>query len=225
MGILDSDTVIVDAILTKLGRNKLRQGQPLGITQYSFGDTGVDYTLYNPDHPSGSDSYGSAITSLPMLEAVPDDDVFLRSQLYGTGERGIQNYGFIDLPDGKVRTINHIPGGISSTAITLSPKAYLAGQQTNDANFKFTILDHRGLVANIGGQTITGRAFNSSNIDKRSANGTSLTLNAQDGQIRNSVSRTVLVELVDGGAAPAQVTVTVQPNTDATSGDFGGTTS
>ena len=143
MGILDSDTVIVDAILTKLGRNKLRQGQPLGITQYSFGDTGVDYTLYNPDHPSGSDSYGSAITSLPMLEAVPDDDVFLRSQLYGTGERGIQNYGFIDLPDGKVRTINHIPGGISSTAITLSPKAYLAGQQTNDANFKFTILDHR----------------------------------------------------------------------------------
>ena len=107
----------------------------------------------------------------------------------------------------------------------MSPKAYLAGQQTNDANFKFTILDHRGLVANIGGQTITGRAFNSSNIDKRSANGTSLTLNAQDGQIRSSVTRTVLVELVDGGAAPAQVTVTVQPNITATDGDFGGTTS
>ncbi len=48
MGILDNDTVIVDAILTKLGRDKLRQGQPLGITQYAFGDTGVDYNLYNP---------------------------------------------------------------------------------------------------------------------------------------------------------------------------------
>jgi len=35
----------------------------------------------------------------------------------------------------------------------------------------------------------------------------------------------VLVELVDGGAAPAQVTVTVQPNITATDGDFGGTTS
>ena len=77
MGLLDSDTVIVDAILTKLGRDKLRQGQPLGITQYAFGDTGVDYSLYNPNHPSGSDSYGSAITALPQLEAVPDDDVFL----------------------------------------------------------------------------------------------------------------------------------------------------
>ena len=83
MGILDNDTVIVDAILTKLGRDKLRQGRPLGITQYAFGDTGVDYTLYNSDHPSGSDSYGSAITSLPMLEAVPDDDVFMRSNFMG----------------------------------------------------------------------------------------------------------------------------------------------
>ena len=80
MGILDNDTVIVDAILTKLGRQKLAQGQSLGITQFAFGDTGVDYTLYNPDHPSGSDSYGSAITDLPMLVAVPDNDVFLRFQ-------------------------------------------------------------------------------------------------------------------------------------------------
>ena len=100
MGILNNDTVIVDAILTKLGRDKLRQGQPLGITQYAFGDTGVDYNLYNPNHPSGSDAYGQAITSLPQLEAVPDDDVFMRSKLFGSGERCIQNYGFIDLPDG-----------------------------------------------------------------------------------------------------------------------------
>ena len=31
MGILDNDTVIVDAILTKLGRQKLANGQPLGV--------------------------------------------------------------------------------------------------------------------------------------------------------------------------------------------------
>ena len=82
MGILNNDTVIVDAILTKLGRDKLRQGEPLGITQYAFGDTGVDYNLYNPNHPSGSDAYGQAITGLPQLEAVPDDDVFMRSILF-----------------------------------------------------------------------------------------------------------------------------------------------
>ena len=140
MGILDNDTVIVDAILTKLGRNKLRQGQPLGITQYAFGDTGVDYNLYNPDHPSGSDAYGQAITGLPQLEAVPDDDVFMRSRLYGTGERGIQNFGFIDLPDGVKRTIQHVPQGIQSTAVVLRPRVFSAGNEVADATFNYTIL-------------------------------------------------------------------------------------
>ena len=114
MGILDNDTVIVDAILTKLGRQKLANGQPLGITQYAFGDTGVDYTLYNPDHPSGSDSYGSAITDLPMLEAVPDDNVFLRYKLYGEGDRNVQNFAFITVTSGttvatSARTITVTP--------------------------------------------------------------------------------------------------------------------
>ena len=221
MGILDNDTVIVDAILTKLGRDKLRQGQPLGITQYAFGDTGVDYNLYNPDHPSGSDAYGTAITSLPQLEAVPDDDVFMRSRLFGTGERGIQNYGFIDLPDGVTRSIFAIPGGIESTGITLRPRVFSAGTELSDSQFKFTILDHRGLTATIGGQTIVGNAFSSVDVDKRSAVGTELSLNAQSGQIGRDVIRTVRIELDGDGAAPVQATITVQTNNSVDTGTVG----
>jgi len=221
MGILDSDTVIVDAILTKLGRDKLRQGQPLGITQYAFGDTGVDYSLYNPNHPSGSDSYGSAITALHQLEAVPDDDVFLRSKLYGEGERGIQNFGFVDLPDGVTRTIQHIPQGIASTAIELKPRVYSAGVELSDISFRFTILDHRGLVAVVNGQSVVGNAFNSANIDKRQVVADVLQLNAQEGQIEREVTRTVLIERDGGGAAPAQVTITVQPNQDVNAAGAG----
>lgn len=213
MGILDNDTVIVDAILTKLGRNKLRLGQSLGITQYAFGDTGVDYTLYNPNHPSGSDSYGSAITSLPMLEAVPDDDVFMRSKLYGIGQRGIQNFAFVDLPDGLTRTIYHIPKGIESTAIELKPRVYSAGKEISANNFRFTVLDMRGLKAQVEGSSVTGTAFNAADIDKRQLVGTSIMLNAQAAQISRNVTRTVNIELADGGAAPVQVAVTVQKNT------------
>ena len=221
MGILDNDTVIVDAILTKLGRDKLRQGQPLGITQYAFGDTGVDYNLYNPDHPSGSDAYGAAITSLPQLEAVPDDDVFMRSRLFGTGERGIQNYGFIDLPDGLTRNISSIPGGIESTGIVLRPRVFSGGTELSDSQFKFTILDHRGLTATIGGQTIVGNAFSSVDVDKRSAVGTELSLNAQAGQISKEVIRTVRIELDGDGAAPVQSTITVQANNTVEGGGVG----
>ena len=134
--------------LTKLGRDKLRQGQPLGISQYAFGDTGVDYSLYNPNHPSGSDSYGSAITALPQLEAVPDDDVFLRSKLYGDGERGIQNFGFVDLPDGTTRTIQHIPKGIESTAIEIKPRVYSAGTEIPNTTFKSVSYTHLTLPTN-----------------------------------------------------------------------------
>jgi len=223
MGLLDSDTVIVDAILTKLGRDKLRQGQPLGITQYAFGDTGVDYSLYNPNHPSGSDSYGSAITALPQLEAVPDDDVFLRSKLYGDGERGIQNFGFVDLPDGTTRTIQHIPKGIESTPIEIRPRVYSAGTEVPNTTFKFTILDHRGLVATVNGNQIVGNAFLSATVDKRSAVGPVLSLNAQSGQVEREVTRSVLVELEGGGAAPTTVNVTIQPNVDVNSKGVGET--
>ena len=221
MGILDNDTVIVDAILTKLGRDKLRQGQPLGISQYAFGDTGVDYNLYNPDHPSGSDAYGQAITALPQLEAVPDDDVFMRSRLFGTGERGIQNYGFIDLPDGLTRNILSIPGGVESTAIVLRPRVFSAGTELSDSSFKFTILDHRGLTATIGGATIVGNAFKSVDVDKRSAVGSELLLNAQAGQISRQVVRTVRIQLEGDGAAPVQATITVQANNTVEGGGAG----
>ena len=55
-------------------------------------------------------------------------------------------------------------------------------------------------------------------LDKRSANGVELQLNAQAGQIDNQVVRTVRVQLVGDGAAPVQVTITVQTNTDVNSG-------
>ena len=81
MGYLDNSTVTVDAILTKQGRKRLAQGQQLNISFFSLTDTGVDYTLWNPDHPSGSAFYGDAIEKLPQLEAIPSAEYFMRNRL------------------------------------------------------------------------------------------------------------------------------------------------
>ena len=48
------------------------------------------------------------------------------------------------------RTIQHIPGGIQSTAVVLRPRVFSAGTELTDTEFKFSILDHRGLTATIG---------------------------------------------------------------------------
>jgi len=223
MGLLDNDTVIVDAILTKLGRQKLANGEPLGISQYAFGDTGVDYTLYNADHPSGSSAYGSAITSLPMLEAVPDDNVFLRFRLYGEGERNVQNFSFITATSGTSVTISKIAGETESTPVTVVPNVF---PNVQGATFDYKILDMRGLTAIRGnGNAISANqitlsgGFDIDNLPPFShpepviANITgqgNLTINAVSQQITSQ--RSVGVEISRDGAASAFVTLTVEVN-------------
>ena len=71
MGFLDNSTITVDAILTKTGRQKLSQGT-FSITQYALSDEEIDYTLYDVNHPNGTDSYGTVIENMNLLEATPN---------------------------------------------------------------------------------------------------------------------------------------------------------
>ena len=209
MGILDNDTVVVDAILTKIGRQKLANGQPLSITKFAFGDTGVDYTLYNPNHPSGSDSYGTAITSLPMLESVPDDNVFLRSKLWGIGERNVQNFSFITITSGTSVTITKVPGQTVSNPITIIPTVF---PRVTNAVFNFNILDVRGVIVNADTVKGAGKSLPFDHPDPVSgkASGKTLVLNAQPQQITSQKS--FGVEITRVGTAPAFVTVTMNVN-------------
>ena len=211
MGILDSDTVVVDAILTTIGRQKLANGQPLSITKFAFGDTGVDYTLYNPDHPSGSDSYGSAITSLPMLEAVPDDNVFMRSKLWGTGERNVQNFSFITITSGITATITKVPKETISNPITIIPTVF---PRITNPIFDFKILDYRGVI--VPGAPTGGRGdainppFNHPDPISITVSGQTLELNATSQEITSQKS--FGVEITREKSAPAFVTVTMEVN-------------
>ena len=81
MAFLDSTSVTVDAVLTKKGREILKDGGSLNIRSFTVSDRGVDYTLWNPDHPSGSAYYGEAIENLPMVEAGIHSEYALRNRL------------------------------------------------------------------------------------------------------------------------------------------------
>ena len=81
MGYLDGTSVTVDAILTKKGREIMSRGGAIDVRSFTLTDTGVDYTLWNPDHPSGSAYYGDAIESTPQTEALPLAQYTLRNKL------------------------------------------------------------------------------------------------------------------------------------------------
>ena len=82
MGYLNNQIITVDAILTKKGRELLAKGDgSFNITQFALSDDEVDYTLYNPNHPSGSAYYGEAIENMPLLEAFPDETQMMKYKL------------------------------------------------------------------------------------------------------------------------------------------------
>jgi hypothetical protein len=99
MGYLNNVIVTVDAILTKKGRELLaRNDGSFKITQFALADDEVDYTLYNPDHPSGSAFYGEAIENMPLLEAFPDETQIMKYKLVtlprGTSKLPVINVGY-----------------------------------------------------------------------------------------------------------------------------------
>ena len=59
MGYLNNAVITVDAILTTKGRELLaRNDGSFQITHFALADDEIDYTLYNPNPPSGSAYYG-----------------------------------------------------------------------------------------------------------------------------------------------------------------------
>jgi len=124
MAYLDNSEIIVDAILTKKGREKLAAGQALNITQFALGDDEIDYQLYDAAHPKGSAYYDSAIKAIPILEASPDETQNLRYKLV-TLPKGTTRIPQVSLGITEVKT-NQLQGKVS-----LSPTTSPSGNSTS----------------------------------------------------------------------------------------------
>lgn len=51
------------------------------ITQFCLADDEIDYRLWNPNHPLGSEYYGEAIENMPLVEATPDESQLMKYKL------------------------------------------------------------------------------------------------------------------------------------------------
>lgn len=102
MGYLNNQTITVEAILTKKGRELLARGKGnFQITQFAVSDDEVDYSLWTPTHPLGSSYYGAIIENMPLVEAVPDETQVMRYKLVtlprGTKQIPIVSIGFTEI--------------------------------------------------------------------------------------------------------------------------------
>lgn len=207
MGILSPTVVTVDAILTKKGRELLsRNDGSFQITQFALADDEIDYTLYNPTHPSGSAFYGEAIENTPILQAFPDDTQIMRYKLV-TLPRGTSRLPVISLG---YNTITLKQG--ASLTITPQTLNYLGATSTFESNGYIATISDIRLLSSFQGTGITSTSTDNSSLNtttgavlSKSTIGTSFTLtgttiNTLFGSTLNTLTTTITVIGRDSGA-------------------------
>ena len=80
MSFLDKSSLVVDAVLTKLGRERLSQNNFV-VAKFALGDDEVDYKLYNESNTQGPNNYGIVIENMPIHQAFLSTDLALKYKL------------------------------------------------------------------------------------------------------------------------------------------------
>ena len=151
MGYLDNSSITVDAILTKRGRELLsRNDGSFRITQFALGDDEVDYTLFNENHPNGTQYASEAIENMPLIEAIPDGSNMMKSQLI-TLSRGKSLLPFISVGGFTNNSIQLTKGQLG---ISLQPQTHNITNQSTTAGteaggYKFTVINFNYLTSMI----------------------------------------------------------------------------
>ena len=224
MGYLNNQIITVDAILTNKGRELLARGDgSFNITQFALSDDEIDYTLYNPTHPSGSAFYGEAIQNMPLMEAFPDESQMMK-------------YKLVTLPRGT--TVMPTVGRGTDRIIEKQGRTFVIDPSTSNYNnqidvvesgYSFTIADVRVLQANTGfvatgtdtdaakelvaqnqNQTITNGTAVSQTVIGKILTLTPTTVNTLFGT-RNSIFTTLTIIGLESGARvqlPVEITRT-----------------
>jgi|TARA_R110002074_G_scaffold104254_3_gene225103 hypothetical protein len=224
MGYLNNAVITVDAILTTKGREAMASNDgSFQITQFALADDEIDYTLFNPTHPSGSAYYGEAIVNQPLLEAFPLESQIMKYKLTtlprGTAKMPVLNLGYaaITLQQG------------AQLAITPQTLNYLGNDQTFETSgYSATIADVRTL-SSFEGLGIQTTATTNANANATTTVGTNVsstvtgtqinlratTINTLFGSNSTLVTTLTVIGLDSGARLTIPVTITKQSSLTA----------
>ena len=210
MGYLDNTQVIVDAVLTKRGRELLaRNDGSFRITQFALADDERDYSLYNEFHPNGSQFAGEAIENGTLLEAFPDENNIMIHKLVtlprGTTKLPIvtANVSKIQLSLGSSTNLNPTTLNFGGQANLKEPDGYMA-----------TIADRRLLQSFVGvgqqGKVTRRRPFSDSALSE-TIKGMSFTLSAINStSLFGSNTKLTTTITIEGIMSGARTTIPVE---------------
>lgn len=146
MAYINNQTITVNAVLTKKGRELLAAKGGLNITSYALADDEIDYSLYQPNHPQGSAYFDLAIRNTPVFEAFTDETQLLK-------------YKLVTLPSGQT-SIPVISLGQSSIYVDKDYKGEIVVVPSTNPSYN-TTLGYTAILANKNVGTILGEQLQS----------------------------------------------------------------
>jgi len=209
MAYIDNQTITVDAILTKKGRELLAKTGNLNITSFALADDEIDYTLYEPNHPNGSAFYDIALRNTPVFEPLTDETQMMKYKLV-TLNQGITSIPVISIAQDKILVTRNYTGDILISPSTNPAYNIQAGytailgnknvgtlivQQTNAINVvSNTIPTFAGDINTTSAQVVVGNIFRfipNSSLGKTTTTNLTIVGNESGGSIAIEVTVTV----------------------------------
>jgi hypothetical protein len=154
MGFINNTSYLLDAVLTKKGREYLAKSSGnFNITKFALADDEIDYTLWNTTHPMGTDYYGAVLESTPMIEPCVDPEVVMKYKLINLpiGSRAlpyIENITQI-ISDNKLKSIINDDGWVMTDA-ALNPTTVGADSVFSAENYSFLVLNNNVIDIRVG---------------------------------------------------------------------------
>ena len=179
-----------------------------------MGDDEIDYTLFNENHPNGSQFSGEAIENMQIIEAFPDDNNIMVSKLVtlprGTTKMPVvtANVSKIQLSLGSNTVLNPETLNLNGVATLKEPAGYIA-----------TIADRRLLTTFTGvgtneEATSTQRPFSNTTLSE-SIRGSSFSLTAISSTSLFGTNDRLLTSItIEGIESGARVTIPVEISKD-----------
>lgn len=210
MGYLDNTSVTVDAVLTKLGRQRLAEGN-LNITKFALSDDEINYALYDTAHSLGTAYYGEAIERMPLLEAFTNDVQALTNKLI-TLPKNTQTLPVVTVHESAINLTQ------PNQTVVITPQTFNI-EGSNPGGYTFT-LGNTDIATIEVGESSTYTRTDGTAIPAATGNKLSGTLNGMSVRITSySITQTQTTTLTvtgidSGGTVTIPVTVTRDSSND-----------
>lgn len=213
MAYIDNQTITVDAVLTKKGRELLAKTGNLNITSFALADDEIDYTLYEPNHPNGSAFYDIALRNTPVFEPLTDETQMMKYKLVTLNE-GVTSIPVISIAQDKILVSRDYTGDILISPSTNPAYNLQAGYTAILGNKNVgTLVVQQTNAINVVSNTIPTFAGDINTTSAQVAVGNTFRFIPNSSLGKTTTTNLTIVGNESGGSIAIEVTVTVPTST------------